>query len=312
MKKRGFKKRNYRDRLTGQNNFFNRGVVVVEEARAGDIVNAAFNKWQPTCPTAAAEIFQSLKNNFPDDYQPDDWWDSAAHLDSKQFFVWGHDHNFGHGFFRKGSMGTRHLEITAESLSLGFLPERLDGKKVLDVGVWTGGDLITLAGLGGSCFALEEHPIAAKAAAALVRSLEVPAEIVQSSVFEDKESWSQSFDYIYCSGVVYHVTDPVLFLRILFCYLKIGGELLIETKAIGGRNATCGYSGTMERGWNWFAPNELTLGRWLVDAGFEADNITIHRRKNGRLLSHSVKRKAAKLGETGGFSRPRSWLEKEV
>ena len=141
--------------------------------------------------------------------------------------------------------------------------------------------------------------------------LKIKAAVIPKSVYEDQKEWRSSFDYIYCSGVIYHVTDPLLFLRILFCYLKIGGEILLETKAIPGNNALCGYSGISEKGWNWYAPDELTLGRWFLDAGFQAKEVSIFRRSNGRLLGHAVKTKTANMIETAGFSRPGSWLEKE-
>ena len=100
-------------------------------------------------------------------------------------------------------------------------------------------------------------------------------------------------------------------MRILFCYLKVGGELFIETKSLEGNKALCGYSGISEKGWNWYAPDESTLGRWFVDAGFKSKDVSIFRRSNGRLLGHAVKREMSKLPEPAGFSRPGSWLESE-
>lgn len=76
-----------------------------------------------------------------------------------------------------------------------------------------------------------------------------------------------------------------------------------------GVGATCSYSGVVERGWNWYAPTDETMGRWMVDAGFEAEHIQVHRRPIGRLLAAGIKTKAAALPETAGFSRPGSWLE---
>ena len=168
-----------------------------------------------------------------------------------------------------------------------------------------------LAGLEGECTALEEHPVAASAAGFLTEKLGVNTTVFSKSLYDENIQWKNSFDYIYCSGVLYHVTDPLLSLRILFCYLKVGGELFIETKSLQGNKALCGYSGISEKGWNWYAPDEATLGRWFVDAGFKSKDVTIFRRSNGRLLGHAVKREISKLPETAGFSRPGSWLESE-
>ena len=209
-------------------------------------------------------------------------------------------------------MSTRHIEITAEALELGMLGPDLRGKEVLDVGCWSGGDLLVLAGLGSQVTAIEEHPVAARAARRMVELLGVQASVLQTSVYSDRREWSGRFDYVYCSGVIYHVTDPLLLLRILFAYLKPGGDVYLETKAVSGEGSLCGYSGTMEKGWNWYAPNEDALGRWLVDAGFDAPSVRIHRRGNGRLLASGHKSEVRGLRETAGFSRPGSWLEGKV
>ena len=206
-------------------------------------------------------------------------------------------------------MGSRHFEITTEAMRLGMLSTNLQGKQVLDVGCWSGGDLLVLTGLGGQVTAMEEHPIAAKAARRLIDLLGLNAPVIESSLFADRREWAGQFDYAYCSGVIYHVTDPMLLLRILFAYLKPGGEVFIETKGTAGEGSLCSYSGTLEKGWNWYAPNETALGRWLVDAGFDARTIQVHRRDNGRLLACGRKAKAQVLRETAGFSRPGSWLE---
>jgi SAM-dependent methyltransferase len=206
-------------------------------------------------------------------------------------------------------MDARHKEITAEALHLGMLPADLKGKQVLDVGCWSGGDLLVLAGLGGQVTAMEEHPVAARATKRLLDLLELDAPVVEASLYSDRQEWAGRFDYAYCSGVIYHVTDPLLLLRILFAYLKPGGAVFLETKATTGDGSVCSYSGTLEKGWNWYAPNETALGRWLVDAGFDSRSVRVHRRANGRLLAYGRKTEARALRETAGFSRPGSWLE---
>lgn len=284
-------------------------VQVVSSETAGSIVAQALAKWEAATPEEAHRIASILKTEFPDQASPDDFWHTQSSIAFRDFFVWGHNHNFGFDVSRFGAMGPRHIEITSEALRLGMLPTSLQGKQVLDVGCWSGGDLLVLAGLGGQVTAMEEHPIAARAAKRLTELLGLKVPVIETSLFADKQEWAGQFDYAYCSGVIYHVTDPMLLLRILFAYLKPGGEVFIETKGATGEGSVCSYSGTLEKGWNWYAPNETALGRWLVDAGFDAQTVKVYRRENGRLLACGRKTKSCALRETAGFSRPGSWLE---
>lgn len=298
-----------RIRDTNQPQTFPEPQQVISHEAAGDIVAQTLAKWEASTPEQAHRIASILEREFPDQAQPDDFWHSQSSIAFRDFFVWGHNHNFGCGVSRVGAMGHRHVEITSEALRLGMLPTSLQGKLVLDVGCWSGGDLLVLAGLGGQVTAMEEHPIAAKAARRLIDLLGLKAPVIESSLFADKREWAGQFDYAYCSGVIYHVTDPMLLLRILFAYLKPGGDVFIETKGATGEGSICSYSGTLEKGWNWYAPNETALGRWLVDAGFDAKTVRVYRRDNGRLLACGRKTETRALRETAGFSRPGSWLE---
>ena len=282
---------------------------VISFEAASDIVAQALAKWEAATPEEARRIASILENEFPDQAKPDDYWHSQSSLAYRDFFVWGHNHNFGCGVSRAGAMGPRHVEITTEAMCLGMLPTNLQDKQILDVGCWSGGDLLVLAGLGGQVTAMDEHPIVAKAARRLIDLLGLKVPVIESSLFVDKREWAGQFDYAYCSGVIYHVTDPLLLLRLLFAYLKPGGDVFIETKSTAGEGSICSYSGTLEKGWNWYAPNETALGRWLVDAGFDAQTVRVHRRNNGRLLACGRKTEARAMRETAGFSRPGSWLE---
>jgi 2-polyprenyl-3-methyl-5-hydroxy-6-metoxy-1,4-benzoquinol methylase len=272
-------------------------------------VEQAMAKWRPNTEAESRRIFDILGQAHPDHHAPEDFWMSASSKAFRDFFVWGHNHDFGHGFQRSGAMGDRHLEITSELIALGMMPADLSGQRVLDIGCWSGGDLLILAGLGGQVEAIEEHPLAAATAQALVKLVGCDAPVHSFSAYKDRPEWKQSFDLVYCSGVIYHVTDPLLLLRICFAYLKPGGRLVIETKMQEGPGAMCSYSGVVERGWNWYAPTYEAMGRWLVDAGFAQEHIRVHRRPIGRLLASGLKTQSVALPESAGFSRPGSWLE---
>lgn len=299
----------YRVRDEKDLQIFSVPIPVMTRQVAEGVVAAALDTWKATTQKDAQQIMLVLEREFPDQARPDDFWHSESSGAFRDFFVWGHNHDFGCGITRAGAMDARHTEITAEALHFGMLPADLSGQKILDVGCWSGGDLLVLAGMGGQVTALEEHPVAAKATRRLLDLLGLNAPVVEASLYADRQEWAGRFDYAYCSGVIYHVTDPMLSLRILFAYLKPGGAVFLETKATTGDGSACSYSGTLEKGWNWYAPNETALGRWLVDAGFDAQSVRVHRRANGRLLAYGRKTEARALRETAGFSRPGSWLE---
>ena len=285
---------------------------LMSQAAALAAVTAALARWHQASRAEAERVAATLAAEFPDQAQPDDFWQSQASAAFRDFFVWGHDHDFGHGVWRRGAMASRHVEITSEAIRLGLMPAKLNDLETLDVGCWSGGDLLVLAGLGAAVTAIEEHPVAARAARRLIELSGVRAKVEEISLFADRQDWAGRFDFAYCAGVIYHVTDPLLFLRVMFAYLKCGGEIFVETKSVTGEGSVCGYSGTLEKGWNWYAPNETVLGRWLVDAGFEASTVRVHRRENGRLLAAARKTERRPLRETAGFSRPGSWLEASV
>ena len=279
---------------------------------ACSIARDALALWELPSKREAMEVLSQLNEKFPDDEKPSEFWHNASSKKFCDFFIWGHNHDFGHGVFRAGAMEDRHIEITAEAIQFDFLPSNLKKKKILDIGCWSGGDLLILAGMGGEVTATEEHPRSADSAQHLMKLLNCPADVIGQSIYQDRPEWRQSFDIIYCSGVLYHVTDPLLLLRICFCYLRPGGRLIIETKAWTDTQASaCHYSGSSIMGWNFFTPTELALARWFFDVGFTAGNIQIYTRPMKRFLACAKKEEGVFFRESAGFSRPGSWLEKE-
>lgn len=286
--------------------------AVMPLATAETMVRNALTRWHAATPDEAALRLDLINREFPDKASTRQFWHDAVGQSFIEFFTWGHDHDFGFGKVRNGAMGERHVEIISESLAFGLLPPDLNGVELLDVGCWTGGDVLALAGLGAKVTAFDEHPVSAAAAKRLCRLVGSDAKVLHQSLYDDRPELARRFDVIYCSGVIYHVTDPLLLLRICFAYLRPGGTLVIETKAESGAGAGCAYAGTMEKGWNWYSPSRAVLGRWLVDAGFSPQDVRLHWRPIGRLLAAAVKTAPAALPDPAGFSRPASWLIDET
>ena len=107
--------------------------------------------------------------------------------------------------------------------------------------------------------------------------------VIVSSIYHT--TFAKPFDYIIFPGVLYHLTDPILALRILFNALKDGGTLFIESAGTENISpATLDYRGG--KGWSWFVPSLQTLYDMLGNVGFE--NIKVQ--QNDWRLEGSAKR----------------------
>ncbi len=206
--------------------------------------------------------------------------DFKKQRDQSVKFTWGHNHDFG-TFALEGTMADRHIEVMADFIDNFALPYDLSGKKILDVGVWTGGTSLILSALGAQVTALEEvvkysNIVNYLASAFGLSNLECkPVSLYAFDV-------NDTYDYVIYSGVIYHVTDPVLSLRILFNSLKDNGRIFIETIGIPAHDATvpvvlfegprCLKGGSKKDltriGWNCFVPSPLALGLWADTVGF--------------------------------------------
>ncbi len=194
-------------------------------------------------------------------------------------YVWGHNHDFG-TFALKGSMANRHIEIIAGFIDQFGLPQDLSGKKILDIGVWNGGTSLILAALGAQVTALEEvvkysNTVNYLASAFGLSGLECkPISLYELDV-------NDTYDYVIYAGVIYHVTDPILSLRILFNSLKDSGRIFIETYGIlaNDKGTFVCFEGPrrlkkrskehlVRSGWNYFVPSPMALILWVDAVGF--------------------------------------------
>ncbi|MHC4131138.1 MAG: class I SAM-dependent methyltransferase [Planctomycetota bacterium] len=268
-------------------------------------------------------ILDEYKENFEDkikglidqvDAEIEGFKDPDSQRDQSIKFTWGHNHDFS-TFNVEGEMADRHIEILADFMDHFGLPFDLTGKKILDVGVWTGGTALLLAALGAEVTALEEVVKYSDTVNYLASAFGLSnLECISISLYD--LDIHDTFDYILYSGVIYHVSDPVLSLRILFNALKDGGNIFVETYGIppAGQNAPvtlylgpqCFKSGSKEdltrKGWNYFVPTPFALKLWIASAGFEAvkvDNV-------GQL--HRIKAVATRVSHKdilrAGLSRP--------
>lgn len=241
--------------------------------------------------------------------------DPARQRDLSIKFRFGHDHDFG-AFKLDGQMGQRHLELLASFIDrLEALPMDISGKRVLDIGCWTGGTCLALAAMGAHVVALEEVRKYATCAQDLADAfgLQDQIRVLPMSLYElTGDEHQDAYDYVFFAGVLYHLTDPVLATRLCFNALKDGGTCLIETAGIAVESSTCRYEGAgvfhagsqaelNRSGWNWFLPSPLALRRMIADVGFA--DAQVHGPLDNRLLAWARREQHTDMLRAG-LSRP--------
>jgi 2-polyprenyl-3-methyl-5-hydroxy-6-metoxy-1,4-benzoquinol methylase len=264
----------------------------------------------------SADGFRRTLDEFLDlsDYEMEGFSGSERQRDLSVKFHWGHDHDFGE-FFLQGRMGDRHLRIVSDFIDrFGALPMSLEGKRILDIGCWTGGTSLLLCAMGAQVVAVEEVKKYAEVVHFLKTAFEISnLEILHQSLFDLTGSHFQdAFDYVLFAGVLYHLTDPVLALRICFNCLKDGGTCLLETLAIDSDQPILRYEGPSitgggsqedlsRSGWNWFVPSQVTLEQMLKDVGFA--QITLGDDVDSRLLAVATRKSHADILRAGLSAR---------
>jgi len=198
-------------------------------------------------------------------------------------FHWGHNHDFG-AFKMRGRMADRHIYLMANFLSM--FPVSIDdfgSKKVFDIGCWTGGTTLLLASFAHSVLAIEEVKKYAEMTGFLAKSfgLEDRVNVQPRSIYKcNTREFYDQFDIVYFPGVIYHLSDPLLALRILFNSLRPRGFILVESAGINRSEPFCRFDGSLihnsgsrdrlnRGGWNWFMPSPSALARMMREVGFD-------------------------------------------
>jgi len=227
-------------------------------------------------------------------------------------FHWGHDHDFGE-FKLKGKMGERHIDLLVNFID--FFPvaiEDFKNKSVFDIGCWTGGTTLLLAALGNKTLAIEEVKKYAEVTSYLSKSFGIDDQVSVKaiSVYDcNSAEFYDQFDIVYFPGVIYHLSDPLLALRILFNSLKIGGSIFIESAGVNSEEPICRFEGSLiygagekERlsrsGWNWFLPSPTALYRMMREAGFDEIETLWHHRTD-RVYGYGKKISQAGICKAG-------------
>ncbi|PAF46392.1 tRNA 5-methoxyuridine(34)/uridine 5-oxyacetic acid(34) synthase CmoB [Helicobacter sp. 12S02634-8] len=87
---------------------------------------------------------------------------------------------------------------------------------------------------------------------------------------EHLKIYDKKFDMIFCLGVLYHRSDPILTLKALYAGLKEEGEVILDTLVIDSslEIALCPKTSYAKMPNVYFIPSVPTLEGWCIRAGF--------------------------------------------
>ena len=208
---------------------------------------------------------------------------------------WGHRMQLGkHSTDLRSYMQHKYAwDLAVFADIFGFPLERLPKLRVLDIGTYTGATALNLIAQG------VKHVTAVEEVRTYGRTIEfirdaygIPASrlaVELRSLYDlDRPEFYGKFDVVLYPGVLYHVSDPLLSLRILFNALAPGGMMLVETFAEEHSLASIMvYEGGLGDGNNFYRPSGAALALLLEDAGFERSSIQVSRGPR----THAVARK---------------------
>ena len=186
---------------------------------------------------------------------------------------WYHSIDLGGGVVTPG------IDQPGDRLPLLGLPERLDGKTVLDIGAWNGAFSFEAERRGAArvlatdSFAWQGEGMRTRAGFDLARrALGSRVEDLEIDVMElSPERVGGTFDVVLFLGVLYHLRHPLLALERVRSVT--GGLLILETHVDLvqlRRPMAAFYPGTELEGdhTNWWGPNPAAVEAMLRAAGF--------------------------------------------
>jgi len=193
----------------------------------------------------------------------------------------------------------------AQLLKLVDFPDRLDGKRVLDIGAWNGCFSFECERRGAAeVLAIGPEPSAATGFDRLKSFLGSKVSYQFGSIYDLSPQALGTFDIVLCFGVLYHLRYPLLGLdnckRVAkeSLYLEsscIDHDLLINGKSYPLEAVNPSLADTAISQFfrldelnadpsNWFSPNEKCLRDMLLSSGFEP---TVVRSTGVRIYAHA-------------------------
>ncbi len=136
-------------------------------------------------------------------------------------------------------MADRHFDIIYSFVEDYDLTCDLSEKTILDIGVWTAGTSLLLAPMGAEVYAIEEVMQYSEMVNYITRAFgsEEKQRYYSLSLYEFLPMYADTFDYIIYSGIIYHVSDPLLSLQHVFNSVKDGRTEFLETYGVNEKGS---------------------------------------------------------------------------
>jgi SAM-dependent methyltransferase len=223
-------------------------------------------------------------------------------LASAAQYGWGHTIDFG-PFVQPGLLAEEYLGIADLLDERSWWPKSLAGMTVADVGCYTGGLLLYMAGRRpAKIYGVDELPTHLDQARFLVDLYKIPnVTFIEDSVYRLNDKIpEQSVDIILLSGVLYHLSDMLLGLYLMRRLLKKGGTLIIESNGVNDMRQSYANFGRFKSGM-WWQPSGLSIIDMCQFMGFEDVDLFFY--KKNRCLARATR---ASLDEIP-FKRGINW-----
>ena len=212
----------------------------------------------------------------------------------------------GSGVFTPGKIPARNFDAYLRAFDIA--PEFLKGRRVLDIGAYTGADSFAFEERGADVVSLDIHDPRATGYALIHELRQSHAEHRKASVYDLNSADFGHFDLIWYSGVFYHLKHPILALERINSVCKNNGLLLgggttcdawfhndaedcasgvnlskICAQSVADEQAIsvdslndlplCGFARThyYQDTTNWFIPNVSCLEAWFKRTGFRLE-----------------------------------------
>lgn len=127
------------------------------------------------------------------------------------------------------------VHLFDELLLLMANKDRFRGKRILEIGPKDGLDSIRLASLNPSELVMIDLPEKHKGNIKWLSKIRCPHKYIeQNFMYMSKQEYHalDSFDLIWCTGILYHNPEQMRFLRKLYKMLNVGGHLVLESATL--------------------------------------------------------------------------------